>query len=191
MNKPDLMRNIAETAYNAGYGAKKHFATYDIAEKIPGVISFASISIGIFALFIDIFSSKFLSASLIVLGVVGVYIASYDDKKQEYATAGENITSNFNRLKTLYFNVKDDPEDTLEQYEKDLKTLQKEYCSACITKQILFSDWYAHYKFFWQQQIDWIDEEKHFRLWRDKIPLSFTLTIISIILCLILTRCYI
>ncbi|AWN16176.1 hypothetical protein SALB1_1978 [Salinisphaera sp. LB1] len=43
------------------------------------------------------------------------------------------------------------------------------------SKQILFSDWYAHYKFFWQHQIEWIDEQKQFTFWRDKVPLSFSL----------------
>ena len=42
-----------------------------------------------------------------------------------------------------------------------------------LAMQILFSDWYAHYKFFWQYQIDWVDEQKKFKLFRDKLPLSF------------------
>jgi hypothetical protein len=53
-----------------------------------------------------------------------------------------------------------------------------------LDKQILFSDWYAHYKFFWQHQIGWIEEQKQFRLWRDKIPLSFTFAIFIILACL-------
>ena len=55
-----------------------------------------------------------------------------------------------------------------------------------ISKQILFSDWYAHYKFFWQVQIDWIDEQKNFNLLRDKIPLTFSLTVVVTIIALVL-----
>ncbi|MEC6126925.1 MULTISPECIES: hypothetical protein [Acinetobacter] len=41
-----------------------------------------------------------------------------------------------------------------------------------MSKQILFSNWYAHYKFFWEHQISWMDEQLKFRFIRDKIPLS-------------------
>ena len=35
MDKNTLLKMIAETGYNVGFGAKKHFATYDIVEKAP------------------------------------------------------------------------------------------------------------------------------------------------------------
>jgi len=63
-----------------------------------------------------------------------------------------------------------------------LDAIQQEFFSAGETKQILFADWYAHYKFFWQHQIEWIDEQKHFRFWRDKVPLSFSFTIGALLL---------
>ena len=70
----------------------------------------------------------------------------------------------------------------------ELAQIELEFNSNCISKQILFSDWYAHYKFFWQHQIEWIDEQKHFRFWRDKLPLSFMvvclLSLISIVVLL-------
>ena len=37
MDKNDLLKQIAEASYNIGYGAKKHFATYDIVEKVPNI----------------------------------------------------------------------------------------------------------------------------------------------------------
>ena len=42
MNKAELLKCIAETGYNVGFGAKKHFATYDLLEKMPGWIGFIS-----------------------------------------------------------------------------------------------------------------------------------------------------
>jgi hypothetical protein len=52
-----------------------------------------------------------------------------------------------------------------------LSAIETAFYGAAISKQILFSDWFAHYKFFAQHQIEWIDEQKHFT-WRDKVPVS-------------------
>ena len=54
-----------------------------------------------------------------------------------------------------------------------------------MSKQILFSDWYAHYKFFWQHQIEWVDEQKKFDFFRDKVPLSLYVFIAALILMVI------
>ena len=50
MNKSNLLMSIAETGYNVGFGAKKHFATYDIVQKAPGWIAFVSFVVGVSAL---------------------------------------------------------------------------------------------------------------------------------------------
>ncbi len=176
MHKDDLLRSIAETGYNVGFGAKKHFSTYDIVGKVPGVIGFASFVVGIFALFMDSLSTKFLSAAFIVFGIAGMSISHYDHKKQQYADVGGELTLLFNRLKSLYFNVKNAEPDDLNLFERELRAIEEEYGTKCISQQIMFSDWYAHYKFFWQHQIEWIDEQKHFRFFRDKVPLSLTIT---------------
>lgn len=34
MRRDDLLKHIADTGYNVGFGAKKHFATYDITDKV-------------------------------------------------------------------------------------------------------------------------------------------------------------
>lgn len=81
MNKQDLLKSIADTAYNVGFGAKKHFATYDMVEKIPGFIGFISMSVGIFALYIDMLSTKTVSACLAVFGVIGMYVTVYNAEK--------------------------------------------------------------------------------------------------------------
>lgn len=191
MNREDLLKSIAETGYSVGFGAKKHFATYDIVAKVPGIIGFASTAVGIFALFLDFLSTKFLSAAFIVFGVAGMSMSHYDHKKEEYATAGGDLTQLFNRLRTLYFNVKAADGSDLSEFEETLAEIQEQFGAQCISKQILFSDWYAHYKFFWQHQIEWIDEQKKFRFFRDKIPLSFTVAVIAlaVVAVLILVMC--
>jgi hypothetical protein len=175
MEKEDLLKQIADAAYNVGFGAKKHFATYDMVEKAPGLIAFSSMAVGIFGLVIDILSTKSLSAAFLVLGIAGFYIERYNADKDKYAEKGSDLTQLFNALKTLYYKVKSSDVENLSQDGEELKRILDCYYKSCIHKQILFSDWYAHYKFFWQHQIDWIDEQKHFKFWRDKVPLSLTL----------------
>jgi len=182
MTKPDLLKHIAQTGYNVGYGAKKHFATYDIAAKAPGSISFLTLGVGIFFLLIDFTAKKYFSAACIILGVLGLRISVWDHKKDDYSEVGRKLTGLFNRVKELYYQVKASENKELSQFEAELSALQDSYNEMCLSGQMLFSDWYAHYKFFWQQQIDWMDEQLHFRLFRDKLPLSFTAVFVLIIL---------
>ena len=188
MTKDELLKSIAETGYNVGFGAKKHFATYDIVEKIPGIIGFISLVFGIYALAFDGLSTKFLSASFIVLGVVGLYISLYDHKKSVYMDCGVKLTQLYNDLAKLYRNAKSANDTDIENIANQLTQLQDKYYDSCQSNQIVFSDWYAHYKFFWQHQIDWVDEQKHFKLFRDKIPLTFSLFFICLFVILITWR---
>jgi hypothetical protein len=179
MNKNDLQRYIAETAYNVGYGAKKHFATYEITDKLPSVIGFFSIAVGVGSLFIEVLARNWMTAAFVVLGVLSLCIAHHDHKKDGCAERGKKLTQVFNGLKRLYFEVKSAPDADLPRLQKDLETLELESNQIGSSDQILFSGWFAHYKFFWEQQIGWIDEQLHFRFWRDKIPLSLILFFIA------------
>lgn len=173
MNKAELLKYIAETGYNVGFGAKKHFATYDLIEKMPGWIGFISTAVGILGLVIDALSTKLVSAIFVTIGICGLYISFYDKDKNMYENAGIELTKLFNELKSLYFDIKclSDNSD-VSAYQVRLQDIETRYFSLCISKQILFSNWYAHYKFFWEHQISWIDEQLKFRFIRDKIPLS-------------------
>jgi uncharacterized membrane protein YbaN (DUF454 family) len=183
MNKVELLKYIAETGYNVGFGAKKHFATYDLIEKMPGWIGFISTAVGILGLVIDALSTKLVSAIFVIIGICGLYISFYDKDKNRYENAGIELTKLFNELKSLYFDVKclSDNSD-VSAYQVRLQDIETRYFSVCISKQILFSNWYAHYKFFWEHQISWIDGQLKFRFIRDKIPLSliFLLSILII-----------
>lgn len=181
MNQNELLKYIADTAYNVGFGAKKHFATYDIVGKMPGFIAFTSISIGVMSLAIDALTIKHVSATLVVLGIIGLYISFYDIKKDEYDNVGVKLTKLFNELKNIYFDVKNAQNENLEAYREKIANIENQYYSISISKQILFSDWYAHYKFFWQHQIEWIDEQKKFRLLHDKLPLTFSLFVLLLL----------
>ena len=184
MTKNDLLKQIAESAYNIGFGAKKSFATFDIVDKIPGILNFCVLAIGILALVIDELNIKIVSASLIIFGVIGIYISKYDDKKDEYAILGSEIKKLFNELKSLYHSVKAKSDDT--NFDEDIskmKEIEDKFYLITIPKQILFSDWYAHYKFFWQwaTHIKWLESELKLTFWENKIPLSF-LVFIGVVL---------
>ena len=182
MKRNDLLKCIAETGYNVGFGAKKHFATYDLVEKSPGWISFISIAFGIYSLAFKELSTSFLSASFTVLGVVGLYVSMYDTKKIDYEKAGIELTKIYNELRTLYYSVQNKSDnDDLSLLIREYRQLESQYYSVSLSKQILFSDWYAHYKFFWQHQIEWVDEQKNFSFFRDKVPLSFYMFLVVLI----------
>jgi len=183
MNKDSLLRSVAETGYNVGFGAKKHFATFDIVQKAPGWIAFISLAVGVYALIWDPLSSKFIGASIVLLGITGLYVSVYDPERRSYEERGVKLTRLYTKLRDLYRDIQSMPaESDLSSCQATLNAIEEEYYRTVNSKQILFSDWYAHYKFFWQHQIDWIDEQKNFSLLRDKIPLSFTLTVILMLI---------
>lgn len=178
MNKSDLLRCIAEKGYDVGFGAKKHFATYDIIDKIPGLIGFLSTAFGIFALVVKSLSNELISATFIVLGVIGLYISMYNHKKDAYEKSGNALIQLFNELKGLYLRVKNlDENSDLSAYQEELSEIESRYYPLCISTQILFSNWYAHYKFFWEHQIGWVNEQLKFSFFRDKVPLSLWFTL--------------
>ena len=179
MNKSDLLRCIAEKGYDVGFGAKKHFATQDIIEKVPGFISFLSLALGIYALVIKTLSMEIISATIIVLGIVGLYISMYNHKKDAYAQSGVALTKLFNELKNLYFRVKSlDENSDLSAYQKEFSDIESRYYPHCMSTQILLSNWYTHYKFYWEHQIGWINEQLNFNFFRDKVPLSLWFTLL-------------
>jgi hypothetical protein len=184
MSKEDLLKQIAQNAYNIGFGVKKHFATFDMIEKLPGILNFLSITIGIFALFIDSLNIKHISAILIVFGIIGIYISKYDDKKNEYAIIGSRYLNSFDELKTMYFSVKASSLNNFSDEISSLNEIKRDFNENSISKQMIISDWYAHYKFFWQSATDikWIEEELNLTKFNDKIPLSFTISIVAVMI---------
>lgn len=176
MDKETLLQLIADAGYNVGFGAKKHFASYDMIEKLPGLIGLLSISVGVLALVKQDLSTNDISAFVLVLGVIGLYISQHSGDKEKFAKAGVALTDSYNQLKVLYHKVKNKSGDDFSQELAEFERLQDDFNSHAMHNQLVLSDWYAHYKFFWQHQIEWIDEQKEFTFWRDKVPLSFSLS---------------
>jgi len=176
VNKELLLKEIAESGYNIGYAAKKHLATYDIVEKAPGWISVLSFAFGVLALVIPRLNNNILAAFLLVVAYAVFYFNSYQDVRQEYSKVGSRLTGIFTTLRSLLYEAKSrDESASFDDVEARYRELLAESQSIGISKQIFLSDWYAHYKFFWQAERSWLEEYRPFTFWRDKIPLSATL----------------
>lgn len=184
MTKDGLLETIAGSGYNIGYAAKKHLATFDIVEKVPGWLALLSIVAGIGGLFIPALEQKVVSAAFLALGVASLFINFYMQDKDKYAKAGDRLTGKFHELRALYQQVKAEP-DTADfaAFVARHDQIQVDALSFGIPKQIFLSDWYAHYKFFWQAQTGWMDEQLRFKFWRDKMPLGLTLCLATVVAC--------
>lgn len=183
MNKELLLKDIAESGYNIGYAAKKHLATYDIVEKAPGWISIISFAFGVLALIIPRLNNNVLAALFLVIAYAVFYFNSYQDTRIKYAEAGTKLTGLFTSLRSLFYEVKSRDEsanfdDLCDRY----RAMVAESQAAGIGKQIFLSDWYAHYKFFWQAERSWLEDKRPFTFWRDMIPLSATVTMIALLI---------
>lgn len=73
----------------------------------------------------------------------------------------------------LYETVKGSPDNTFTNEVQEMKRILREYYTSSRSQQIIGADWYAHYKFFYQMQHEWIHEQKKFKFWKDKVPKSF------------------
>lgn len=191
MNKDLLLKDIAESGYNIGYAAKKHLATYDIVEKAPGWISVLSFAFGVLALVISQLNNNILAAFLLVVAYAVFYFNSYQDSRLEYSKVGSRLTTIFTTLRSLLYQAKSRDEfANFDDIESRYRELLDESQSIGISKQIFLSDWYAHYKFFWQAERSWLEEYRPFTFWRDKVPLSATLTGIVLIVAIVLGLLY-
>lgn len=198
MKKKRVLQIIAQQGYNIGLGAKKHFSTYDIVEKVNGWINFISISLGILGLVFDFLSTNFFSSVILIMGIMALYVSHYDTDKEEYNKIGKLLTEHFYNLQILYLKIKDDAtykeddEYPNEKYETELNNIIKSFSENSISKQIAFSNWYAHYKFFFECSNNsmWVVDELKLRFWKDKIPAIFRLIIFVMIIIVLVLPVY-
>ena len=181
MERDLLLKDMAEAGYNIGYAAKKHLATYDIVEKAPGWISVGSFAVGVLALVLPAFDNKVLAAALLIVAYALFYFNSYQDGRGRYAQVGSRLTTLFTNLRALYYEASTAGEGELATIQAQVRAIISESQEIGISKQIFLSDWYAHYKFFWQAERSWLNDKRPFTLWRDQIPLSATLTVVAVV----------
>lgn len=177
MDKDRLLLTIAEKGYDVGFGAKKTFATFDIVGKGPGWVGLISAAVGVVALIYEPLSAKGPSAVLLIAGIATLYLSFY--RTSEYETAGNQLLSQFNRLKALYRGVQSGADLVASRAAFD--AIDRDFYATAIGRQVFLSGWYAHYKLFAETQIDWLDEQLHFT-WKDKVPLSARLTFSAVMI---------
>jgi len=185
MDNNNLKKHIAETGYNVGYSAKLHFASFEIIEKLPGLISFISMAFGIYALAFSELSTKLMSCTILVLGLIGLYITMKNGDKANYEEKGIKLTDLFNELKHLISEAEQQSPD-IGTIQSKLQDIETRYNQNCASHHIMFATWFAHYKFFWEQQIEWINKYRPFGFVRDKVPLTLWLALILIIFIVLL-----
>lgn len=186
MNKDHLLRTLAEHGYNVSFGARKHFATYDIVEKVPSFLGLSALIIGVWQIYMPNFKyNAEVSLLLIVVGIIALSMSQYNSQKEIYQKVGVRLIGLHNELKELYYQVKGSDKENYSNEVEKMNQVMSEYYDISLSKQITTSDWYAHYKFFVQTQHEWINEQKNFTL-KDKIPMSFVAFIILIIVTIIL-----
>ncbi len=191
MKKEDLIYQIATSAYNAGFGAKKSFASLDIATKGPNVIGWTLMTLGIFGLINEWISSKYISAATLCIGALTYYLSVQRRDLKKWEASGVKLTKIRDELGRLYVEVKGlEVDGDFQTHASRLSDLQDRINDSSVTQQVNFSGWFAHFKFFAEAQIRWIDDELNFKLFRDKIPASLSLAILisfmSIVVCRIL-----
>ena len=191
--KKDLLSKIAQKGYDISYAANLNFATYDIVNKLPEWIAFLSIIAGILGLGWSNFTAKPISIAILILSIVSIYIDRFTPNINEYKNRGKNNTQMVYQLKNLYMKVKsmEIEEDTdFRKFEEVYEEIEKEFNNDSEPNQIVFAGWFAHYKLFCEKDVDWMDEQLHFRLWKHKIPQSAKCCIIVVFLIVVICYCY-
>ena len=187
-----LLIKIAQKGYNVAYGANVNFATYDIVKRIPGYVSFLSITVGVLGLVFPTFTEKIVSVFILILGIASVYIERFTANIDSYSNRGITNTDQLNKLKNLYFEVKGMPDSAdFSSIEARYNAIEDEFNAGSQSHQIVFSNWFAHYKMFCEKDkdMDWIDEQLHFHWWKDKIPKSAHLVIYVMLLVIAVYYC--
>lgn len=195
MNKDELLKLIATRGYNVYFGAKKHFATYDIVEKLPRAIALIGILIGMWQLWQPNFHYNALVSFLLVAASVYAYtITQYDAEKTRYNEVAIQLVQIYNELHNLYLTVKSSNATSFPNEEVRIQELMNRYYSVAMSKQIFLSHTIAHFKLFGESQIGWMDEQLHFTFWEDKLPKVYKLIlwflITALIICVVVCAVY-
>jgi hypothetical protein len=183
MTKEMLLKSLATNGYNVGFGAKKNFASYDIVIKLPSWIGFIVLAVGIIQLGYPVIGScKWLSTILILVSVAALYINVFNSAADKFEEEGIRLTKLFNRLRNLYLKAKSSDKNDFTDEVTEMNNIMDEFYTNVISKQVFLSQWFAHFKFFYEMQIDWVDEQLKFGFFKDKIPNSLKSAIIFLLI---------
>lgn len=176
MTKGTLLKSIAETGYNVGFGAKRHFVTYDTYRIVPKLFSIITLIIGVFQL-TNIYKTnvtgnlaEWCSFLLIGVGLIALVVDLRSKSLENYNMVGKELQGLYNRLRLLYNQVKGNQEDRDFSTEIEvLNNIEMRFRDISISEQATATHILTNLRFFTETQIDWLDEQLHFRI-RDKFP---------------------
>ncbi|MBV4357364.1 SLATT domain-containing protein [Parasegetibacter sp. MAH-26] len=177
------MKTLAQKGFDIGFGAKKNFASYDLINKLPGWTGFISLAVGIIQIaYQNIPFNKELSILLIFVGIAIIYIDVFKNKVDKYNEEGIRLTRLYNSIRDLYNCVKADNQFEYSNYELKYQNIISDFYSNSISKQVFLSQWFAHFKFFYEMQTDWIENELSLSFFKDKLPNSLKITLTIVLL---------
>ncbi len=188
--KQDLLKKIAEKGYVIGYADNLNFSTYDIVTKLPKAFGLFSIVAGILGLGWSEFMPKPISVVILIMGVASIYIERFTPDIDSYRNRGIKNTEQLNRLKDLYAEVKDlEDNSDFHSINERYVAIENEFNTGSEPNQIMFSNWYAHFKLFCEKDVSWMDEQLHFGWWKDKIPQTAKVWLLASGLAIIVYYC--
>lgn len=180
MTEQTIKKQVAREYYNVLYSAKLHFASFDICEKLPTMISVISLSFGVLGLAFAEFNSKALAALLLIIGIVGITLKPRELQKGQYEATGVSLTDISKKLEHIYCEVDVQDTESVAKARADLAQAQAEHRAVGTMPPVLMSSWYAHYKVFSEHNSDWMSKELELGF-NDKVPLSLRAVIIGAI----------
>lgn len=191
MTKEMVLKSLATNGYNVGFGAKKNFASYDLVIKLPSWIGFITLALGIVQLGYPVIGNcKWLSTILILASVAALYINVFNSTTDSFEKEGIRLTKLFNRLRNLYLKVKSSDKNDFTDEVNEMNGIMEEYYANVISKQVFMSQWFAHFKFFYEMQIDWVDEQLKFGFFKDKVPNSLKIILVLLFVSFLILAYY-
>lgn len=188
MTKKQLLFQIANIGYSTSYGRDKSYSTSDIAGKTTWRVAIFTLLMAVLCILYPFINTVSLGVfGVILISVIAIYIRPYTDNR--YIESAVRLESIERELQSLYFEVKANTQNDFTNYIERLKELDKKQKSTAINTQILGSDWYAHLKMFWAKKINskWFVDELGLKLFFDKLPFSFFLCCLCIMIFIFLT----
>lgn len=185
MAGPVIKKQVAREYYNVLYSAKLHFASFDLCEKIPTLISVISLSIGVLGLAFANMNSNELASALLILGIIGITLKPRELHKEEYKVTGVALIELSKKLENIYCYIDDKDPVTVQKARNELVDMQREHSSIITVPPVMLASWYAHYKVFSEHNSEWMCEELGLD-WKDKFPLNLRATILVVLIGVIL-----
>lgn len=184
--RESLKKRSAHIGYSLGFGAKRHFATYDIVEKTPAYFGVFSFSVGIaFLIYKNDSLATFIGASSSVIGFALLYLNDYLNEKEKYINIGKQLNTLYGKVHAIYDKSLSCEEDEIPKLEKELTEINDEFQKISIHKQVFLSNEFAHFKLFFESQPKWFVDELELTFWRDKIPAIWRLYAVIILISIV------